>query len=257
MKKFFLTLSAFLTILLGGSLIGYTLFQMSISILNLGTYLPAALGILLLLALGYRRSKTAKLGFPRFIKVVLHLGLVFFLLTFSFFLYNINSFEKADEKEVDAIIVLGAGLNGTSPSWTLAKRLDRALAYYKEHPDTIIVVTGGQGPDEVLPESQAMANYLLKRGVSSKSIYQDDTSLSTQQNLSNAKKILDKELGNSYTTALVTDYFHCWRALQLAKTVGLDAIALPVSSVWYMVPSYYLREYVIFYKDLLLGTFRQ
>lgn len=47
--------------------------------------------------------------------------------------------------EADCIIVLGAGVRGSTPSASLTARLDAALAYLQEHPDTAAILSGGQG----------------------------------------------------------------------------------------------------------------
>ena len=48
--------------------------------------------------------------------------------------------------------MLGAGLNGDKPSAVLEMRLERAHLYLQEHPQTIIIVSGGQGPTEPVSE---------------------------------------------------------------------------------------------------------
>lgn len=69
----------------------------------------------------------------------------------------------------DAIIVLGAGLKGEEPTPLLAGRLDRGLEVY--HRETargrapVMIPSGGQGPDEVIAEGEAMRRYLADRGV--------------------------------------------------------------------------------------------
>jgi hypothetical protein len=55
-------------------------------------------------------------------------------------------------KNEDAIIVLGAGIHGERVSLTLRDRLDAAIDCYEQNPDAIIVVSGGQGPQEDIPE---------------------------------------------------------------------------------------------------------
>lgn len=47
---------------------------------------------------------------------------------------------------VDAVMVLGAGVNGETPSLTLRTRMDAAIAYLELHPDIPVVLSGGQGP---------------------------------------------------------------------------------------------------------------
>ena len=46
---------------------------------------------------------------------------------------------------VDAVIVLGAGVNGETPSAALWSRIRAAEDYLKKHPDVPVVLTGGPG----------------------------------------------------------------------------------------------------------------
>ena len=52
--------------------------------------------------------------------------------------------------DCDYLIVLGAGVRGTVPSLTLSERINAAYTYLTDHPDTIAILSGGQGPDEFL-----------------------------------------------------------------------------------------------------------
>lgn len=65
---------------------------------------------------------------------------------------------------VDALIVLGAGLAGRWPAPVLEARCRRAaeLVETAATPPGVVVVSGGQGPDEVVPESDAMFRFLLR-----------------------------------------------------------------------------------------------
>ena len=58
------------------------------------------------------------------------------------------------------IIVLGAGVNGSTPSLSMCNRLDAALAYLNANPVATVIVSGGQGPGEDITEAKAMADYL-------------------------------------------------------------------------------------------------
>ena len=65
----------------------------------------------------------------------------------------------------DAVIVLGAGVNGTTSSVALQTRIDAAERYLKAHPDIPAVLSGGQGPGEDISEARAMYNALTARGI--------------------------------------------------------------------------------------------
>ena len=60
----------------------------------------------------------------------------------------------------DAMVILGAGVNGTEPSLSLLSRLEAALYYIGQDTGRFpIVVTGSQGPDEEISEAACMARW--------------------------------------------------------------------------------------------------
>lgn len=143
-----------------------------------------------------------------------------------------------------AIIVLGAGLRGEEPSGMLARRLDAALEVWQENPDAVLVVSGGQGPDEVIPEGQAMQQYLLRKGVPEEKILVEDKSTSTQENFRFSIRLLEEAgISASEPVAFSTSDFHCWRAAQYARKEGLSEVrCIPASSPPTMVVPSTLRE---------------
>ena len=61
---------------------------------------------------------------------------------------------------VDAVIVLGAGVNGEEPSAALWSRIRAAEDYLETRPDIPVVLSGGQGPGEAISEAEAMRRAL-------------------------------------------------------------------------------------------------
>ena len=145
----------------------------------------------------------------------------------------------------DAIIVLGAGLRGDRVSLTLRDRLDAAIDCFDQNPDVLIVVSGGQGPQEDITEALAMERYLMEHGVPADRIVKEDRSTSTAENFAFSKALLDKRLGENYSVAYITNDFHILRAGQVASRQGFDQITHAHSStVWYLVVPHCLRECV-------------
>jgi len=128
----------------------------------------------------------------------------------------------------DAIIVLGAAVRGEQISGALQKRLDVAIEYYEKNPDVIIVVTGGQGPQEDITEALAMERYLLANGIPQDKIIKEENATSTYENFVFSKEILDEYFKEknivNYKLAYVTDDYHIFRAGQLAKEAGLSKL---------------------------------
>ena len=141
----------------------------------------------------------------------------------------------------DYIIVLGAKVNGEIPSTILRQRIDSAAQYMKDNPETIAVASGGQGPDEEMPEGLAIKNGLIRAGISEDRILLEDKSTSTFENLSFSMKLIDDPSSN---IVIASSDFHIYRALSMAKNMGFtQASGLPAQSHLHMKPQYYLREY--------------
>ena len=146
-------------------------------------------------------------------------------------------------KEESPVVVLGCKVRGTAPSLMLQRRLDAAHAYLTEHPDVPVIVCGGQGKDEEISEAQCMAEYLEQKGIAKERIFREETSVSTRENLTNAKAILEREELGCHVT-IVTDGFHQYRAHLIAKDCGLTNDAVSAKTSWYLAPSYWVREWM-------------
>lgn len=136
----------------------------------------------------------------------------------------------------------GAAVHGSELSRTLAGRLDRAVDYHARNPRALLVVTGGRGPQEDLPEAVAMREYLRARGVPDDLIVVEDRATSTEENFTFSRALLDARLPSGYRVAFVTDEFHVYRAGRIAAAAGLDATHASSRTPWYFWAANYLRE---------------
>ena len=125
--------------------------------------------------------------------------------------------------DYDAVIVLGAQVkpDGT-PSVQLTLRLDRAAEVY-DRKQVPVVVCGAKGKDEPEPEADTMKRYLLDKGVPEEMILTDPDSFNTEQNLENAKKLLEEYPADIRKVVIVTSDYHVPRSVALAEDLGLDA----------------------------------
>lgn len=152
--------------------------------------------------------------------IVAYLGIIAFVVIRE---KNVNT-TAPDREQYDAITVLGAQVRpGRSPSVQLQWRLDAALQAW-ENKHVPIVACGAQGSDEPAPEAIVMKEYLMAQGVPEQEIYTDDSSFNTNQNLTNAGRIL-KDLDVEKVLIVTSDY-HVPRALALASDMGLEAIGM-------------------------------
>lgn len=140
-------------------------------------------------------------------------------LLFTAFLPIYGSVDTVDYKE-DAVIVLGAGLNGETPSKSLLFRLETAYDYAQKNPQAVIVVSGGQGEKESIPESTAMKRYLVQKGIDEERIIEENQSTNTEENLIFSKEILDNTFENSYRVAIISNDFHILRSQMFASSAG-------------------------------------
>ena len=156
-----------------------------------------------------------------------------------------GSFADESDAPVSAVIVLGAGVNGETPSLTLRTRIDAAAAYLEEHPNVPVVLSGGQGPGEAITEAECMRRALVRRGVDESRLYPEERSTSTQENLRYSRAILE-ELGvdPARRVAIVTSDFHLCRARLMW---GGDTAAVPAhlpSALYFqcLTVNYFIRE---------------
>lgn len=157
---------------------------------------------------------------------------------------------------VDAVIVLGAGVNGETPSAALQSRIDAAAAYLQTHPDVPVVLSGGQGAGEAISEAEAMRRALWGEDEAENArLLLEEKSTNTAQNFAFSKALLE-EYGLDTETAViavVTNDFHCFRAHMIAQKQGLRTIDVPAELPWWwLTANYYLREAFAVVKTALL-----
>lgn len=142
----------------------------------------------------------------------------------------------------DTIIVLGAKLIGREPSAILRLRLEEALRLYAENYAPAIIVSGGKGWDEEISEAAAMKAFLVSRGVPAASVYIEEQSKNTFQNLSYSQAIMQKNCQSS--AIIVSNASHIRRALALASQLGMNATgsAAPMADNLYLTTKQYVRE---------------
>ncbi len=142
----------------------------------------------------------------------------------------IKSGEDDDAVPSDCIVVLGAKAHGLEPGRVLRARLEQAQKAYEQGLGGKILVCGGKGTDETVPEAAAMAAYLKAQGVPDEDILLEQDSRNTRENLRFAKRIME---ANGYQTCvLVTSDYHMMRARMLAGQEGLSVTCSRARSDW-------------------------
>lgn len=198
-----------------------------------GTFVPAALGIaLLIFALLWKRIVKFKI-FKVFLFVLFGGGVAIYLVAEVFVFSGICPPSAGEHKYA---IVLGCGLYGEAPSELLSERLETAKKYAQAYPDCKLVLSGGQGYGEAISEAEAMRRYFIQAGIAPERLILEANSRNTYENLRNVKQVLDERDGAAkHDCVIISNDFHLYRAKRLSKIVGISADTLaaptPVGTV--------------------------
>lgn len=232
------------------------LYCISIAIAGFGTYfflVWGAIGVfsLLLAFLLADREKIARV--PAWLKVI---AVLLFCLGLALFgaVEGIifSQYQAVPAAGADYVIILGAQWKPEGPSEVLRRRLDTAVKYLNANPEAMAIVSGGQGSNEPISEADGMRQYLVSAGISDERILVEDQSTSTLENLVYSGRLLDKE---NDRVVIVTNNFHMFRALQIARRQGYTKTeGLAASSVAWFAPNNLLREFLGVVKDFVVGN---
>jgi len=185
------------------------------------------------------------------------LSIVPFLLFYFFFVfYNfltisiLYQFNRPRYSQ-DYIVVLGAGLlNGETVTPLLKARIDKAIHFYHAqtyatlHSPTL-VMSGGQGPDEKIPESIAMKQYALAQGIPETDILVETRSRNTLENMRFSKELMLDHYGSEdFQAIFTTNNYHLFRAGLFARQTHLAADGIGAKTAFYFLPNAFLREYL-------------
>lgn len=246
-----------LLILVGMLLVADTLFVVRKVNFNAGVIMPAILGVPLLIQGIFFQplQRLSGLVLAAILQWLLIIGYTLFILTFGWFLVQIvRTGHQSVPPDARVLLVLGASLQGSQVSRTLALRLDAALAVLQSRPGLPVIVSGGQGPGEALPEAAAMGRYLIDRGISPERIVVEDRSINTAENFSRSRPLIRQVTRlDDPLIVVVTSGFHLYRALLIAVRQGYRATGISAPNLWYLLPNNLLREYLAIFKYHLLG----
>ena len=169
------------------------------------------------------------------------LGIVYFCIVEIPIIKNARTDSDAERPY---LVVLGAAVYGDRPSLTLVRRLEGARDYLNLYPDSIAIVSGGQGKGENITEAQAMRDWLIAHGIAEERILTEPRATSTQENLAYSFAIIedrgDIPDGN---VAIVSSAYHLFRAKSMARMQGVSAAGVAAPWGYPMVMlNYFIRE---------------
>jgi len=217
--------------------------------INVGTVLPGVTGILIIIRLKLGAILLGVMNKPikGLLKVIFVIWFISFIIIEGLILTSAFSI---DDNEAEYVLVLGAGLNGEELSLTLLERMKKAEEYLRKNPNTKVIVSGGQGIGEDIPEAEAMQRYLIDRGIAKDRILKEEKSTSTMENYKYSKQILDGIEGQKeHRIMVITSEFHMFRAKLLGKRNGFEVGGIPSPTPWYLLPNCCIREYFAVVKS--------
>ncbi len=164
----------------------------------------------------------------------------------------INVDDAAEVKDADCILVLGCGVHEDgSPTHMLEDRLKRGIELYKAGVAPKLLMSGDHGRDDY-NEVATMKAYAIEAGVPSEDIFMDHAGFSTYESVVRAKEIfkVDKLI-------LVTQEYHLYRALYIAKQFELEAYGVDADLRTYAGQFMRdVREVAARVKDVLTCVFK-
>ena len=172
---------------------------------------------------------------PRFARVctiVFTLALICGLILFGVTEYFIiRASFGTPETQVDYLVVLGAKVRQDGPSVSLWDRIYEAVSYLNAHPDTIAIVSGGQGEDEPITEAKSMHDELVKLGISEDRIWMEYKATSTDENLRYSLDLIEEKTGRRpQTLGVLSSEYHLFRASLMAKKLGVEFVGVPAKT---------------------------
>lgn len=156
---------------------------------------------------------------------------------------------------VDYVVVLGAKVWDSGPSVSMMDRVYAAEKYLRENPEDTVIVSGGQGADEPMTESQAMFDALVALGIPEHQIIQEDKATSTWENLKFSLDLIEERTGKRpKKLGVISSEYHLFRASLQARKCGVEFAGIPAkTSRMGQRINHFMREVAGVWHFLLLG----
>ena len=126
--------------------------------------------------------------------------------------------EAVKLSDVDCIMVLGCGVrqDGT-PSGMLKDRLEEGIVLYRGGASQRLLMSGDHGREDY-DEVNLMKQIAVEAGVPSEHVFMDHAGFSTYESMYRARDIFQVK-----KIIVVTQNYHMYRALYIAKAMGMEA----------------------------------
>ena len=138
---------------------------------------------------------------------------------------------KDEKQEADVAIVLGAATYSDEVSPVYRERLNQGIRLYNDGYVDTLIVTGGYGAGNGHSDAYTAKQYVVSQGIPEEAILMEETSSITQENLENAKVIMEEN--GMENAIIVSDPLHMKRAMLLAKDAGIEGHSSPTETTMY------------------------
>lgn len=167
--------------------------------------------------------------------------------------YILTVEEAKKQEPFDCILVLGCGVwDDNVPSPMLADRLARSVELYEAGVSDRLLMSGDHGR-ETYDEVNVMKDYAIEKGVLSEHIFMDHAGFSTYESMYRAKDIFQVK-----RVLIVTQEYHMYRAVYVARQLGLDAYGTSADQRQYAGDTYReFREILARNKDFVTVLLHQ
>ena len=156
------------------------------------------------------------------------------------------------DSAVSTILVPGAGIIRTEPSFTLSKRLDTAFEYLDAHPESIVILSGGKSHGQLASEAQVMQWYLERLGIESDRILKEEYSSNTMENIRLSLELYEEKKKQPLREVmLITSDYHLLRTKMIARRAGLRAYGISSVSPPGLYQEYAIREFFAIFKSMV------
>ena len=147
----------------------------------------------------------------------------------------------------DKAVVLGLALENGKPTEDLMSRMNTAMEYLEEYPESQLILTGGNADESGRTEAAVMHEILTGLGISESRLILEDQAKTTKDNFRNVAKMIDPQ----EPVVLISSNYHMDRAVQTAKKAGFSNILrLPAPSSFISYGANVLSEVVLELNEL-------
>ena len=128
--------------------------------------------------------------------------------------------ESAELSDIDCAVILGAGVRDGKPTPMLRDRLLTVIELYKSGAAKKLIMSGDHGSEEY-DEVNIMKSFAVENGIPDSDIFMDHAGFSTYETVYRAKEIFEAD-----NIIIVSQEYHLYRALYIAKKLGVKAVGV-------------------------------